>query len=147
MHTMSTAKLAVGSDIIYNCARCGLDLAHTILAMIGNEPARIRCNTCRSERNYRRKKTVDAILKSGVSRPKIVRPDFFQEKLKANAMKTVKAYRIDSHFDLNDIIQHPTFGKGVVIKTLFPDRAEILFQDQSRVLMCKLTAKSDESEE
>lgn len=39
---------------------------------------------------------------------------------------------------MDDIVQHPVFGKGVVLKLSFPDRMEVLFPDQSRVLVCKL---------
>ncbi|MDB5036631.1 MAG: hypothetical protein JWQ35_159 [Bacteriovoracaceae bacterium] len=141
---MALTKLAVGSDIKYLCSKCNLELSHTIIAMIGSEPARIRCNTCRTERNYRRKKVTDLILRPGAPRPKIMRPDMFQAKLQENLMKTPKTYRIDQSFEVNDVIQHPSFGKGVVIKAMFPDRVEVLFQDQSRVLMCKLDGTSAE---
>ena len=139
MNVMGARKLAVGSDIKYLCTKCQLELGHTIVAMVGSEPARIRCNTCRTERNYRQKTSVEAILKSSSPKPKIVRPDLFQAKLQENLMKTQKPYRIYQNFELNDVIQHPTFGQGVVIKLSFPDRVEVLFKDQSRVLMCKLT--------
>src|SRR5437879_997779 len=104
---MVSPKLVVGSDIKYLCSKCNLELGHTIVAMVSGVPVRVRCNTCRTERNYRQKKTVDAILRTNTPRPKIVRPDLFQEKLRASAMKTPKKYRIDESFDVNDVVDHP----------------------------------------
>lgn len=141
---MTFTKIAVGSDVVYHCSRCSLDLGHTVVAMVGNQPARVRCNTCKSERNFRQKKTVDAILKSFAPRPKIIRPDLYQEKIQANLMKNTKPYRTDASFELDDVIEHKVFGKGVVIKVVFPDRVEVLFKDQSRVLMCRLETKVDD---
>ncbi len=136
---MAAQKLQVGSDIVYHCTKCDLDLGHTIVAMVGAEPVRVRCNTCRTERNYRAKKTVEAILRPSSVRPKIVRPDLYQQKLQDNLMKTPKNYRIDATFEMNDVVIHSKFGKGVVIRLQPPDRVEILFQDESRVLMCKFS--------
>lgn len=147
MPLMASPKISVGSDIKYFCTRCQLELGHTVLAMMSGEPARVRCNTCRSERNYRAKKAVETILRSNTPRPKIVRPDLFHQKLQASLMKTPKTYRIDQSFEMDDVVQHPSFGKGVVIKLSYPDRVEILFQDQSRVLACKLAKPEDESDE
>src|SRR2546422_898504 len=50
---MATA-LRVGGDIDAWCTRCKMNLGHTILALVGTRPARVRCNTCHGEHNYRR---------------------------------------------------------------------------------------------
>src|SRR2546430_15525379 len=49
---MATA-LRVGGDIDAWCTRCKMNLGHTILAMVGTRPARVRCNTCQGEHNFR----------------------------------------------------------------------------------------------
>lgn len=140
---MSQAKLKVGSDIVYYCNRCALDLGHTILAMVGGEPARVRCNTCRSERNYRQKARLSKVLDSsdspsrGVSRPKVSAPEEYRVMLHANADKTPVTYRIDIAFQEKDVLDHPKFGRGVVMKLIHPDRMDVLFQDEARTLMRK----------
>src|SRR5262249_12585640 len=45
--------LKVGGDIDAWCTRCKMNLGHTILAMGGPRPARVRCTTCQGEHNYR----------------------------------------------------------------------------------------------
>jgi len=46
-------KIDVGRDIDCRCTRCKMELAHTIIAMVNGVPARVKCNTCHSERKYR----------------------------------------------------------------------------------------------
>src|SRR5207302_3841179 len=43
----------VGGDVDAFCTRCKMELGHTILAMVGARPVRVRCNTCGGEHNYR----------------------------------------------------------------------------------------------
>lgn len=136
-----STKLKVGSDLVHYCSRCALELGHTVLAMVGSEPARIRCNTCKSERNYRATKRLTKVLDSETatreSRPKLHQPDLYRAKLKEFADRTPKTYRIDIEALENDVIDHPKFGRGIVMKLIHPDRMDVLFQDENRVLMRK----------
>jgi hypothetical protein len=43
----------VGGEVDASCTRCRMELAHTILAMVGTKVARVRCNTCGSDHVYR----------------------------------------------------------------------------------------------
>ncbi|MFT7624482.1 MAG: hypothetical protein ACI9WU_003670, partial [Myxococcota bacterium] len=45
--------IAVGRDVDVRCTKCKMVLAHTILAMVNGVPARVKCNTCHSDRKYR----------------------------------------------------------------------------------------------
>lgn len=132
-------NLKVGGDILYFCNRCQLKLAHTILAMVAQQPARVRCNTCKSERNYRAAKTQahkierrQRTLKSSDSIEKL-----YHAKLQAALMNTPKKYSLNVEAATNDLIDHPKFGRGIVLKTIPPDRMEILFPDGLKVLTCK----------
>ncbi|MBN8554763.1 MAG: hypothetical protein J0L93_04900 [Deltaproteobacteria bacterium] len=141
------SKLSVGSDINYFCSRCHLELGHRILAMVGSEPARVRCNTCKSERNYRATKRLSKVLDSegpSVRRTRVVASSsgesiyqLYQKKLHEAAAKTPKAYRIDEAFEVGDAIDHVKFGRGIVLKLIHPDRMEVIFPDEMKVLMKK----------
>ena len=48
---MATHK--VGGEVDAFCTRCKMDLAHTILAMVGTKPVRVRCNTCGGDHAFR----------------------------------------------------------------------------------------------
>src|SRR5215475_1176125 len=47
------ATYRVGGEVDATCTRCRMELAHTILAMVGQKIARVRCNTCGSDHVYR----------------------------------------------------------------------------------------------
>lgn len=150
MSGSSSKKPSVGSDISYHCPRCDLKLSHTVLAMIGSEPARIRCNTCKSERNYSRsratgsggvrrvgRKKVEAVSGAG-ARALHHSSDLYNEKIQASLMKTPKAFNINESFEEGDVIDHKKFGRGVVLKVIPPDRMEVIFKDETRALACKV---------
>ena len=138
--------LKVGGDIKYFCSRCNLELGHRILAMVGADPARVRCNTCFSERNYRvQKRKAPTSAEKARERPsarKLKDHDFYRQKIQASLMNTPKAYRIDLEIAEGDVIDHKVFGRGVVLKTIPPDRMEIIFQDEVKVLACKVAKAS-----
>jgi len=133
---MHAAKLEVGGYIKYYCTRCKLELGHVIMAMVGNKPVRVRCETCKTIRNYRLAK----VLKEKTDKPRMKthHPDLYRSKLQETAASTPKKYRIDETLEPNDVVDHVKFGKGVVLKVIHPDRADIIFQDETRTLMCKV---------
>jgi len=132
-------NLKAGSEIVHYCNSCKWDLGHTVIAMIGSTPARVRCNTCKAERNYKspsQTKTREILRE----RPKKVtgsHSDFYREKLQSSSGRESKNYRIDIPFEVGDKVNHKKFGLGVVLKVIPPDRVEIIFQDELKVLACK----------
>jgi hypothetical protein len=51
----------VGHDILSYCSRCKMNLTHTIVTVDKTgKPARVLCNTCKSERQYIPKKQISA---------------------------------------------------------------------------------------
>src|SRR5262245_52213779 len=48
---MNAKKL--GGDIDAWCGKCKMMLTHTIEAMVGEKPARVLCNTCKSSHAYK----------------------------------------------------------------------------------------------
>ncbi len=135
----STAAFKVGGYIKTYCSRCCLELGHTIVAMMSGSPARVRCDTCRSERNYRAPKTTREILTRRESRPKVSASleDVYDRRIKELAHQNAKPYKLDGVFEVNDLVDHPTFGRGIVTKVIFPDRLELMFRDATKVLANK----------
>jgi hypothetical protein len=55
-------------------------------------------------------------------------------------MRTPKAYRIDVEVEEGDVLDHKIFGRGVVLKTVPPDRMEIIFKEEVKVLACRVAS-------
>ena len=60
------SKTRVGHDILSYCSRCKMNLTHTIVTIDKlSKPARVLCNTCKSERQYSPVKKLQMIEKKG----------------------------------------------------------------------------------
>jgi hypothetical protein len=149
----SSAGLAVGKELVSYCTRCKMDLGHTIMSMIGGMPSRVICRTCKSEHNFKAKKGVkdpgnpgaETSVKTKTPRaPKAdkVIPVELEWMKQINASpRPVRPYAANEAFKLGDRVNHPTFGEGVVQKLLHPNKMEIIFRMDIKVLIHAGSAK------
>ena len=124
------------------CTKCKLELAHTIMAMSKNLPAKVKCNTCNSEHKYRTKQ-------SGISKPKSAKSKSPARKIKTQEanyndymsrltdydLTRVKMYSMDGSYKKDEIIEHSKFGVGIVLSLIQNNKIEMLFKDGPRVLV------------
>ena len=122
-----------------------MDLGHTIVSMMGGMPSRVICRTCKSEHNYKPKKGVKepgaaystskttSERKSAPEKTTSIEVEWLKQ-INANA-RPVQAYAADVRFAVGDRINHPTFGEGVVQKLIHPNKLEIIFRSDLKVLI------------
>lgn len=142
---MST--IGVGKEILSNCSKCKLILAHIIVTMkSATEPDKVMCKTCKSTQNYKdpsakkKKTSIDRVIKSAkTASGKKVTESVSELWTKAMSKSSAqeKAYSIKESFQMGDVINHPTFGQGVVERLIDNNKIEVLFQDDYRTLMHK----------
>ncbi|HZX94165.1 MAG TPA: hypothetical protein VFE90_06585 [Myxococcales bacterium] len=130
----------VGGDIDSWCTRCKMTLGHTILAMVGSRPARVRCNTCQGEHNYRGAAAV-ASRKSGwepreererrEARPAVTSWDAL---LAGKDLTRARKYSAKDKFTADEVIQHPTFGIGLV-QEVRGDKIQVAFKADVKTLV------------
>jgi len=137
---------AVGRDIDHRCTKCKAVLAHTIIAMVDEQPARVRCNTCGAERKYRLTKAATkkapAKRKTGVgSRRALPRKDdatLARERFERLAgdrdRATATPYTAQILAEKGLMVDHKTFGYGV-IETVMGTKATVVFEDAARTLI------------
>lgn len=136
----------VGGEVDAVCTRCKLVrsdgrpqlLAHTILAMVGTKIARVRCNTCGSDHVYR------SDAPSGSSSPAVrkARPEAeaprvvisMLDELRKRDPSTLQKYSIRTTFKLDDFLEHPTFGQGIVT-AVRGDKIDVAFKVETRTLV------------
>ena len=133
-------------------------LTHRIVAMIGPKPARVECETCHSQHNWRERAPGDAVKagpangreprvvggsgpraprQSHVTRLEQERRDREQSWERAVTGKLVGEfvkYNVKAQFKVGDLVKHPKFGDGVVTQILDKNKVEILFRDEPRRL-------------
>jgi predicted nucleic acid-binding Zn ribbon protein len=126
-------KPSAGADIEALCGKCG-DTWHVVVAMVGNDVAKVQCKECGAVHKYRplggkatRKAGSSSRKSAGRSRSGKAAPaEPVGPTVEPDTSREVRAYRADEHFEVADRVQHPTFGLGVV-ETSEPGKITVWF--------------------
>ncbi|MFZ5439721.1 MAG: hypothetical protein ACOZQL_06915 [Myxococcota bacterium] len=138
-------SIRTGGEIDAWCGKCNLNLAHTIIAMVGPKVVKVRCNTCGGEHQYRGeqplvKATSFAAPKkasSGSAAPKTKAPTVtisWEDQFRGKDLTKAKKYSPRETFAVDDVVDHPTFGLGLV-RAVRGDKIEVGFKQQDKVLV------------
>lgn len=139
--------MAVGQEIICFCSSCKLDLRHVIVAhKSGNSGpiSKVRCNTCKKIHAYRGKPADKSatLTKKQVAvreKPQVIPLEVeWREQLRSNENKPSIKYAPTNEFKVGDVIDHPTFGCGIVRAMKDSNKFEVLFQRDIKTLVHKL---------
>jgi hypothetical protein len=140
------AEVKVGGEVDAWCTRCKLVLAHTVLALWGGKIQKVRCNTCMGEHSSRAAEPGSG----GPRRPRVEGVDAPTKSLPGtSAYKTLLAgkdrasarrWDVSEKFFAGDLVEHPTFGLGVVAAVRGPDKIDVVFPDTVKTLAHNRTA-------
>lgn len=140
---------SAGDMIESQCTRCKALLNHTIIAMVGTQVVRVKCNTCGSEHNHR------PVKEAKTAAPKAAKPE---KAAKAPRAKSTKApaqsdesiweelvspldpdlavpYSMEGKFRANTLINHPSFGIGLV-SSCQSGKVEVVFRSGRKLMRC-----------
>src|SRR5262250_775396 len=121
-----------GSNIDSWCGKCKLILAHTIEAMVGDKPARVHCNTCKSQHSYRPNPPAGGTSRQSSSRePSKRRVGRYQSLLNAKNTTTPRVYSPKERYEPGSVLDHPTFGRGITTAVKDETKIEVLFESGS----------------
>lgn len=127
---------ANGQNIDSYCGRCKQGTGHTIMSMDAEAVSRVRCKTCGSTHKFR----------NPADGPKVKKP---QAKPGAGEAMTAKMvweaglaeatgkerdYSMESQYRVGDIVNHRTFGKGIVLK-VYVNKCGMLFRDGEKLMV------------
>lgn len=145
--------ISAGRDIDYRCSRCKLELAHTIIAVVNGVPARVKCNTCHTERKYRaprggekppvRRRPVRASTStSGSKSLSHQSADWSMAEQWKALMSRVEAtgsaprlYSMRETYAEGEAILHRKFGVGYVTGVADAGKIRVYFRDGERLLV------------
>lgn len=135
---MNNTTHRVGKDILSLCTKCKLTLGHIIVSMVdATTVSKVKCNTCQSVHRFKdpttskltRKKLPNLLKKQTPSIHNI-----WEEAMK-KPQDSRKPYSFKEKFVQGDVIEHPTFGPGVVDSTLEKDKIRVIFQSNEKTLL------------
>jgi hypothetical protein len=132
--------LKVGGDIDAWCTRCKMTLGHTILAIVYGRPARVRCNTCQGEHNYRGSAATPP--RKGAWEPREVRErresrpavTSWEALLAGKDLSRARKYTAKEKYAAEEVIQHPSFGVGLV-QEVRGDKIQVAFKADVKTLV------------
>lgn len=149
---MAGSKENTGSEVLAYCGNCKMDLAAIVVAKVGNDIAKVQCKTCKKERAYKPPKGV----KDPGAEAKAATKKASKKKASAEAESAARAVSIEAEWNrlmaeatkankvsyspkaalkLGDVVAHPSFGEGIVTRLQHPDKAEILFKSDLKLLI------------
>jgi hypothetical protein len=114
----------VGGEVDAFCSKCQLLLAHTVIAMVGAVPVKVECNTCRNVHRFR---GPAAAAKSPAARKTRSSP--------AESFDELMAAQTSDLFAAGDVLDHATFGRGLVSGLKDPGKVEVTFRTGVKTLV------------
>ncbi|GFO57287.1 hypothetical protein GMSM_42940 [Geomonas sp. Red276] len=145
---MERRAVAAGDNIESQCTRCKALLNHTIVAMVGTQVVRVKCNTCGSEHNHRPAKEAKepkaAVTRSAAAKPArttagrtktpvLSDEAIWEEMIAPHDPDQAVAYSMNATFRANTLVSHPTFGIGLVAATQ-AGKIEVVFKSGRKLL-------------
>lgn len=139
----------MSDETLAYCGSCKMDLMATVVARVGSKIAKVQCNTCKKERAYKPAKGVSEPGQTPVAAPKkraskassddsakSVAVEVEWKRLMGEAAKATRVkYSPKAKLGLGDVVDHTNFGEGVVTKVVHPDKAEIIFKSDIKMLI------------
>ena len=153
MPTPKKRPLSPGDFVQAACTRCKEDLRHTIVALVDGRPVRVSCNTCGGEHAYH--SAAGAVSSASEKRPAPRRSapapsgrpsrarqtsdTLAQEwatQIAAAGGRERRSYSSSGKFKTGDVVEHPTFGAGVIQRVPEPGKILVLFSVGAKTLVC-----------
>lgn len=133
-------RTPVAKDLVTLCTRCGLELSHVVVVHnLQGIVERVKCKTCGSEHKYHPEKKIPLSKTPRPKKPAIPKrkdpAKEFQKLSEKFKEKGSIAYSISGLFQPDDVIDHKTFGMGIVTSVSY-QKMEVAFSEGRRILAC-----------
>lgn len=139
MAKASTTHSMVGKEALAYCTSCKMDLAHIVVSMKGDQIAKCECKTCKKTHGFKAPKGITEPPKKRTR--KAAAPESAPVEVEWEKLMTVhkdapiKSYSMKGHFALGDKIAHPNFGDGIIGRLIYPNKIEVIFRTDLKVLI------------
>jgi hypothetical protein len=126
----------VGGDALSWCTKCRMDLAHVIVSMVDGKPSKVECKTCRSVHRYKLGGTATPRKTRTTATKTVVRAsEVWEQKLAQKTKAEIAPYKTNPSFGKGDVIQHPSFGVGIVEEVRSTNKIAVFFRDGEKLLV------------
>jgi hypothetical protein len=150
---MITRTLSAGDIIEARCTKCREVLNHRIVAMVEGKVVRVECNTCNGVHNYhappsekvaKAARTTVSKARTTSTASRVSRKDPVEGEREEWASlhptfdyDKALPYDMNGRFQVKRLINHSTFGIGIVKAVIVPNKMQVLFKDGIKLLRCQ----------
>ncbi|MFT3916218.1 MAG: hypothetical protein QM704_19715 [Anaeromyxobacteraceae bacterium] len=131
----------VGGEVDAVCGKCEMILAHTVHAVVSGQPVKVECNTCHAVHKYRAPPGAAARARpgGGVAKPRAVKEKIpsvpFETILAGKDQGSARRYSPKDTFTVDQVVDHPTFGRGFVSAVRDGGKIEVTFRSDVKILV------------
>jgi ribosomal protein L44E len=133
---MSNEKeTGLGKEVLSYCGKCKKPTNHIVTTL--NKKGTVdkcKCQTCKAVHKYR---DPDKPVKTRAKKT-TKKADAPPEVVWSDAMSTAKGpskpYKMSSEFEKGDVIEHPTFGRGIVEELIADNKIKVVFEESGKLL-------------
>ncbi len=137
------AELKVGGEVDAFCTRCKMVLAHTILAVWAERIKKVRCNTCMGEHVFRASEPGTRAPKTGGSssvgaakkQADTPSASSYDALMEGKSRASARRYSPKEKFEVGNLVEHPTFGLGVIAAARGLDKVDVAFPGTVKTLL------------
>ena len=127
---MNKKILAMNDSFQSRCTKCRKITSHTVISITEEHQPEAQCHTC-NHVSAAKKPVANRILdphKSEREEWASLQPD-----MDANQ---AKAYSVTGSYRARSLVNHPTFGLGLVKRVTWPHKMTVLFADGQKIMRC-----------
>lgn len=124
----------LGTELLSYCGKCKMPTNHIVNTVNKKgAPDKCECQTCKALHKYR---DPDKPVKSRATKAKniAVSPEVAWNEAMSAAKGSSTPYKMSDQFAKGDLIEHPTFGKGVVDELIDDNKIRVIFEESEKLL-------------
>ena len=136
---MTRKDLSAGDYVASRCTKCKDMTNHTIIAMVDAEIVKVECNTCGGTHKYRAaaKQTAAKKTTKKAKTPSKAQREWEEIETKASQQEVIP-YNMSNPGNNDMLIMHPSFGLGLVVSCIKPNKMEVRFASGIKMLRGKI---------
>jgi hypothetical protein len=129
--TSESAKI-----VMAYCKVCKAVVEHTVVGVDRKKPKRVQCKTCEDAHPYRASKPTDKKKGAGASKAKRCQSGdlSYDSLMKGRDLSQTTQYDMTQQFSDRDLLNHETFGVGLVTRVLVDGKIEVMFSTGCKLL-------------
>lgn len=146
---MNTESL-IGKQIEAYCNKCKNNTIHFITTVENGKIAKVMCDICKSYHKYRKPgSAASSAPKKSIGEKKVGKPrkrkktknilltdrDEWESKIKKLDIQKAVFYDMQDNYENVDLIDHKTFGLGIIRNVLSNNKLEVLFKNGVKILV------------